>query len=193
MPQNSKYFYIFIIAESEICPIGIFKLYLSKLNKKRPDLWQPPKFNIKEGHADEWYDNQVIGRDPLNETMKNLSTRAKLSTIYTNHCIQASTVTQLVCQGFEARHIMKISVHKSENSIKNYASACPDTKKREMFEALATNINTEVNQIGNESRKKEDNNAQEVPQEVDKLQNLNYYHCSLIWMMTHLKVKICSN
>ena len=69
--------------------------------------------------------------------MKLLSERAKLSQIYTNHCIRASVVTKLDSQGFEARHIMTVSSHKSENSIKTYFAKCPENKKLEMFDTLA--------------------------------------------------------
>ena len=79
----------------------------------------------------------MIGRDPLNSAMKTLSEHAKLSKIYTNHCIRASVVTKLDEEGFEARHIMVVSSHKSENSIKSYSSKCPEKKKKQMFDALA--------------------------------------------------------
>ena len=69
--------------------------------------------------------------------MKTLSERAKLSRMYTNHCIQASVVTKLDTEGFEARHIMAVSSHKSEQSIKSYAAKCPENKRKEMFDALA--------------------------------------------------------
>ena len=111
-------------------------LYISKLNSRRNDLWQRPKKEIKDPLQDEWYDNQVIGRDPLNNAMKILSERAKLSQMYTNHCIRASVVTKLDEERFEARHIMVVSSHKSENSIKSYSAKCPENKKKEMFEAL---------------------------------------------------------
>ena len=69
--------------------------------------------------------------------MKTLSERAKLAVSYTNHCIRATVVTKLDQEGFEARHIMVVSSHKSENSLKSYASKCPDNKKQQMFDALA--------------------------------------------------------
>ena len=112
-------------------------LYLSKLNAKRDDLWQCPKAHITDPVQDKWYDNKVVGKDPLNNAMKLLSERAKLSRIYTNHCIQTSLVTKLGAEGFEASHIMIVSYHKSENPIKSYASKCPDSKKKEMFDELA--------------------------------------------------------
>ena len=171
LPSSQKLYFLFL--DSPIFPIWIFKLYLSKLNKKRDDPWQKPKQYV-EGPEDEWYHNQVIGRDPLNNTMKNLSNAAKLSTTYTNHCIRASTVTELDTQGFEARHIMAVSGHKSENSIKNYSSVCPDNKKEQMSDALARKMNknqseTAPNAIGNNSE-----TCRPVPQEVQNLNTANF-------------------
>ena len=98
---------------SPICPVDVFTLYMSKLNHKREDLWQRPKTSISNPNS-EWYDNQVIGKDLLNNAMKTLSERAQLSQMYTNHCIRASVVTKLDSEGFEARHIMVVSSHKSD-------------------------------------------------------------------------------
>lgn len=92
------------------------------------------------GHEDEWYEDQVVGRDPLNNAMKKLSQNAALSKIYTNHCIRASVVSKLDKDGFESRHIMVVSSHKSENSIKSYASKCPESKKKEMFQSLSKEL-----------------------------------------------------
>ena len=134
LTQNRIVFSIFC-TDSEICPVGLFELYLEKLNRKRFDLWQRPKRKIR-GPELEWFDNQVIGRDPLNEMMKQLSKDAKLSMIYTNHSIRATCLTKLDEAGFEIRHIQAVSGHKSEESIKSYAKRCPENKKRDMSTAL---------------------------------------------------------
>ena len=39
-----------------------------------------------------------------------------------------------------ASHFMKVSGHKSENSVKYYSSVWPDSKNREMIDALAGNM-----------------------------------------------------
>ena len=93
--------------------------------------------------------------------MKELSRKAKLSTIYTNHCIRASTVTQLDIQSFKARHIMAVLRHESENSIKNYTSVCHDIKKQEIFDMLVKYM-------------KERTVTDPIPEEVNKLQNNNF-------------------
>ena len=123
---------------SDIDPVACYELMLSKLNKKRDDLWQRPKKNLVNGNAEEWYENAPIGRDMLNDFMKHLSVNAELSKMYTNHCIRATVVTELDKKGFEARDIMATTGHRSESSIKSYASKCPETKRRAMSEALAT-------------------------------------------------------
>ena len=115
-------------------------MYLKKLNPNLDALWQRPKTRNFNKHEKIWFENSPVGCNPLNETMKNLSTKAKLSRIYTNHCIRASVVTSLDEQGFEARQIMATTGHKSENSIKSYASRCPDKKRRQVSDALASNL-----------------------------------------------------
>lgn len=124
----------------------IFELYLSKLNPNRKDLWQRPKKVVHDPFA-EWYDNVPIGKDPLNGAMKALSLNAKLSKIYTNHCIRSTAMETLDEGAFEARHIMAQSGHKSESSIKVYAKRCPAKKKKEMSYCLANKLNQEENQI----------------------------------------------
>ena len=71
--------------------------------------------------------------------MKTSSKKAKLSRFYTNHCIWKTVVTNLNDKGFEAHDIMAMTGHKSESSIKSYASRCPDSKCCKMCDALAEN------------------------------------------------------
>ena len=112
---------------------------MEKLHPQRNDLWQKPKGVIKDANSS-WYENVPVGRDTLNDFMKQLSKKADLSRIYTNHCIRATTVTNLNELGFEARDIMATTGHKSESSIRSYASKCPDNKRRQMSDALAESL-----------------------------------------------------
>lgn len=65
-----------------------------KLNPKRDDLWQKPKTNL-QGSEEVWFVNQVVGKDALNDAIKNLSINAGLSKIYTNHSIRATVISSL--------------------------------------------------------------------------------------------------
>ena len=62
--------------------------------------------------------------------MKNISQDAGLDQIYTNHCIRATCITVLDNTGTEARHIMSVSGHKSENSIRSYSKTRFDLKRK---------------------------------------------------------------
>ena len=73
--------------------------------------------------------------------MRFLSEDAKLSCIYTNHSIRATVITSLNEAGYEARHIIAITGHKSESTVKQYATKCPLSKKRSMSNALTEQLN----------------------------------------------------
>ena len=85
---------------------------------------------------DVWYQNQVRGVSKLGTLMQNLSKRCNLSRVYTNHSIRATSVTILDEGNFSSRLIMKISGHRSENSLKSYSHRVKDTKKVELSHAL---------------------------------------------------------
>ena len=119
------------------CPVKSFKLYLSKLNPTIDALFQRPKNVLKafDPAMDVWYERAVIGVKMLENFMKDISVDARLSTIYTNHSIRATCITNLDNSGKEARHIMAVSGHKSESSIRSYARSSLG-QKRKMSEVL---------------------------------------------------------
>lgn len=130
------------ITGSDICPVYCFEFYMAKLNNKRPDLWQKEKKAVKGPEA-EWYMNQVIGRDILNDTMKNLSKNAGLSRIYTNHSIRATVVDAMQEHEFKNREIMMTTGHKSEASLNSYSTKLGPKKKREISDFLAKQLNND--------------------------------------------------
>lgn len=70
--------------------------------------------------------------------MKTMSAEYELSKAYTNHCLRATTITNLDSLGFASRHIMCVSGHRSESSIKSYSSHVPEAAKREMSLGLSS-------------------------------------------------------
>ena len=69
--------------------------------------------------------------------MKIISVNAGTRQVYTNHCLRATSVTNLDEAGFEARDIMTVSGHHAETSIKSYARTSSGKKKR-MSTAIAS-------------------------------------------------------
>ena len=70
----------------------------------------------------------VVGENTLGKKMKVISQQAELSTIYTNHSVRAKTISILDRSGFEPRHIMSVSGHRNESSIKTYSKTDANTK-----------------------------------------------------------------
>lgn len=101
------------------------------------------RFSVTEST---WYEKAALGKNTLGSKMKELSELAQLSKTYTNHCLRATTITLLDQNGFEARHIMSISGHKSEGRIRNN-SKTDGTKKQAMSKVLSNIIttNTSIN------------------------------------------------
>ena len=66
-----------------------------------------------------------MGHNPLETFMKDLALDAQLSQKdYTNHSIRVTCISNLDKAGFESRHIIAVSGHKSEAIVHDYA----DTK-----------------------------------------------------------------
>ena len=117
------------------CPVAAFKKYLSKLSPDIDALWQRPLESFLD--ADETYYKAPLGKNTLGSMMSTISRSCGLSQKYTNHCIRATAITNLDRAGIEARHIMRLSGHNSEASIRSYACRLSEGKQREMFDCLS--------------------------------------------------------
>ena len=97
-----------------LCPVESFKNYISRLNQECDAFFQYNS-NDKTG-----YDNNPVGKNSLATMMKEISEDAKLSRIYTNHCIRKTTAMALHCQGFDVSEIQNVTKHKNLDSLKHY-------------------------------------------------------------------------
>ena len=114
--------------------VASFEKYLQHLNLKNEFLFQRPKKEVSSD-AIVWYDNMVVSVCLLGDMMKQISTEANLSRIYTNHFIRTTAVTILDKSGFEACHVITVSGHRNESSIRAY-SKTDQTTNRKMSETL---------------------------------------------------------
>ena len=195
---NSKnlwgFFWHSVISDPDLCPVNTFKFYMSKLNKSTNFLWQKPKKGRLHYTDEEWFEQNRVGKDLLNRFMKFLQQSVTLENKYTNHSIRAMVISKLDADGFEARHIMKLSSHKNESTIKEYAVECPHNKRKEMFDSLSNamqpkykkirpkqtamstmsvppnNKQDEKNDL--ENTKQDQNTLQQVPDIIDVKENL---------------------
>ena len=112
------------------CPIKSLRLYLAKRNTSNDIFFQQPRTKLPDDEDAAWYTSRPVGQRMLTDMMRNLSKEAELSQIYTNHSIRATTITLLSHAGVEAREIMRISGHRSEQSIRSYNTDSSDAQKR---------------------------------------------------------------
>ena len=129
---------LYVMPSNPLCPVISFVKYLSMLHPDCDYFWQRPK-PIEKNPVDIWFDKASLGKNTLGDKMKNLSKQLNLSKLYTNHSLRATTITLLDNKGFKARHIMSISGHKTESSIRSY-SRTDDTQKRKIAKALSDTI-----------------------------------------------------
>jgi hypothetical protein len=119
------------------CPVKSFVKYLSKRHPKCESLFQSPRDSFNDDD-DIWYERRPLGKNKLGNMMSDLSVAAALSKTYTNHCIRATLIATLDQAGYEARHIMTVSGHRNEASIKSYSRDTSTDQKRKMSEAISS-------------------------------------------------------
>ena len=75
------------------------------------------KFNPAE---DVWYCNAPLGKNKLENILCEMSKRAGLATIYTSHCLRATSVTILKASGLENARVKSVTGHKSDSAVESY-------------------------------------------------------------------------
>ncbi|WAQ94259.1 hypothetical protein MAR_006730 [Mya arenaria] len=113
-----------------------FKLYINKKNPECSAFFQTPRDSFLSSDV-VWFENKYVGKTYLGKMMFEFSESANLSREYTNHCIRATAITALSHAGFEARHIMTISGHRNESSVRSSVKDTTPQQKRVMSETLS--------------------------------------------------------
>jgi len=79
---------------TERCPYASFVRYVSKRNPLCSAFFQRPRDHCSKSDVT-WYENKAIGKNLLGTRMQMLSRAAKLTKMYTNHCIGAVSMATL--------------------------------------------------------------------------------------------------
>ena len=116
-------------------------LYLVKLNPECSAFFQYPKRSWKRPQA-VWFENRCLGVNKLGDVMKILRKAANLSKIYTNHSVRATAITLWSDAGLSNRHIMSLSGHRNENSIRSYNTRPSSQQLQLCSNVLSTALNS---------------------------------------------------
>ena len=128
-----------------LCPVKSFELYLSLRNKSCAAFFQRPFPH--QTRDERWYMAIPLGKNSLSTMMSRISKSANLSKAYTNHCIRATSITALNDAGYDSRHIMSVSKHKSECSIRSYCQDASAAQKSKMSATLSKVIQPPYDQV----------------------------------------------
>ena len=109
-----------------LCPVKSFKTYISLLNHKENAFFQKPNKNLNG------FQNSAIVKNTLGSFMKDISTAAKLSKEYTNHCIRKTTATAMKRSGFDMNEIRNVTKHKNLDSLKHYIGGPTYQEKKKL-------------------------------------------------------------
>lgn len=111
-----------------------FVKYIRKLNPKCDKLFQQPRSTPINGIH---YNNVPLGHNKLGNCMTEISRAANLSKEYTKHSYRATSVHVLDGAEFPSRHIMSITGHKSETSLKTYSGETSENTKKRMSKVIS--------------------------------------------------------
>lgn len=122
------------------CPVEMLRLLIKKTAPKATAL-----FNVCYSDAIRvpssfgwWYDDKPLKARTFTNFMADICKASKCSTIYTAHCLRATAITAMNDAGFEARHIMFMSGHRNEGSIRSYNRSVSSNQKLKISNALST-------------------------------------------------------
>ena len=149
---------------SHLDPVKAYKLFIQKRNPDCDALFQTPLKSVDLAGKDHWYKKEPMGKNYLSTMMQTISRKAGLSSVYTCHCVRASTVTHLHHAGVEAKKICQITKHKNEASLNHYIHGMSSKQKKNISHILSTNLTSPENTV-----ELHGNSAPAVPTEVDIL------------------------
>lgn len=108
------------------CPVNSFIHYMDKLHPNLKDFWQ------RSNKTRTGYDSAPLGKNTLGTLMKEISRKAELSQIYTNHEIRSTTATAMHKSKFNLKEIQNVTKHKNIQSLDRYVSG-PTLEEKEKY------------------------------------------------------------
>ncbi|XP_062590519.1 uncharacterized protein LOC134252097 [Saccostrea cucullata] len=117
---------------SETCPIKMLKLLINKTDDTATHLFNQYNKAVFEfpSITSIWFVNKPLTKRTLTNFMSEICKLAQTSKIYTPHCLRATAMQHMNNAGHETRHIMFMSGHRNESSIRSYNRHCSTQQKK---------------------------------------------------------------
>ena len=156
-----------------LCPVDSFKNYTCLLNEDNDAFFQYPTKD-KVG-----YTRAPLGKNALGDMIKEISKKAHLSQVYTNHQIRKTTATAMHKSGFDLQEISNVTKHKNLDSLKHYIGGPTNQDKENYNTALlqyAENSN-DTPTSGQQNKRKSDESTTST--EFAKKPNVQKEACAI--------------
>lgn len=121
------------------CPVKMLKLLLAKTDKNATHLFNQYRKNaITSPYSNEiWFTDKPLAKRTFANFLADICKSASVTKSYTPHCLRATAIQFLNDEGFEARHIMFMTSHKSESSLRSYNRNVSTTQKKSLSSSLS--------------------------------------------------------
>ena len=117
---------MYAVVDSEKCTVRNLKLLLNKTDPTATSLFNHCSKDalISPDEESIWYTTKPVKQYQFSRFMSDISKNSKYSKSYTAHCLCATAIQGMSNAGFQLRHIMYMSGHKNESTVRNYNRSC---------------------------------------------------------------------
>ena len=84
-----------------------------------------------------WYDTKCLAKRTFSIFMADMCKSSKLCKSYTPHCLRATVIQMMNNRGFSSRHIMFMSGHRCETSLKPYSRNSSAQQKKALSSTIS--------------------------------------------------------
>lgn len=134
-----------------ICPVKMLRLLINKTHKNAESLFnQYNKETLCNPRDNEiWYTPKPLAKRSYLHFLSDICKASRVETMYTPHCLRATAIQHLNDEGYEARHIMFMSNHKNESSLRSYNRTVSTFQKKSLSTSLAAITHPHVDDRSN--------------------------------------------
>lgn len=131
---------MYAVPESLNCHVKKVRLLLSKSNQHATNLFNACVKDalISPSSCDTWYSAKPLQKQSFSGFMRDICKSAECQNSYTPHFLRATAISSMNDAGSQARHIMFMSGHRFQASMKTYNRNISVDQKRKASSGLAT-------------------------------------------------------
>ena len=118
------------------CPVAALKKLMSKTDPGAAALFNHCAKDAPD--SDIWFTTPPVKHYQFSRFMGDISRNARCSKPYTAHCLRATAIQGMSDAGYELRHIMYMSGHRNESSVRSYNRGCSEMQKKSISATLSS-------------------------------------------------------